>query len=450
MLVSEAKPRAHPPRVVIVGAGLAGLTAAYRLAGQGYRVRLLESAPELGGLASSVALDGLPIERFYHFVCRADRELVGLARELGIGRKLHWKPTRTAFYHHGRMYPFGTPFDLLRFSPIPPAQRLRFGLHILTSRYRSVWKWLDQIPAKPWLIENIGEEAYDVIWSPLLRVKFGSYHEKISAAWLWHRIWRVAKSRPHLLAPESFGYFERGSQTVVAALQQRLAAQPNVAICTGSQARAIQVVDGQVVGVETVQGAYPAEMVLSTVPLPILDRLLPPGDDPYFEKLRRIRYIGVVCMMLVLKRPFSPYFWMNIHDEQISFNGIIEYTRLNQVYRRAGHNVVYIPFYVATDSPRYRCADEQLYREYLAALQRIKPTFKEADILEWRVFRTAHAQAVCTTNFLELVPAVRSPIKGLYVSDSAQFYPEDRSLSAAVRLGGRAAGQMQEDLPWPG
>ena len=134
-------------RVVVVGGGLSGLAASYDLARAGHHVVLLEAAPDFGGLASSFRLEGHPIERFYHFICRADHDLLTLVDELGLGPKLHWRQTHTAFYYNGRHYPFGSPLDLLRFSAVPWWQRVRFGLHVARSRYRSQWRSLDQIPA---------------------------------------------------------------------------------------------------------------------------------------------------------------------------------------------------------------------------------------------------------------------------------------------------------------
>ena len=146
-------------RVVVIGGGLAGLAAADDLSRAGHHVTILETAPDFGGLASSFKLEGHPIERFYHFICRADHALITLLAELDLSGTLAWRETRTAFYHDGRYYPFGTPLDLLRFSAVPWWQRFRFGMHVLCSRYRSQWRQLDHIPAKPWPIECIGQEA---------------------------------------------------------------------------------------------------------------------------------------------------------------------------------------------------------------------------------------------------------------------------------------------------
>ena len=439
----------RPPRskhVAVIGGGLSGLAASYDLLRAGYRVTILEAAPDFGGLASSFRLEGVPVERFYHFICRSDKHLLKLVTELGLGARLHWHPTRTAFYHDHRYYPFGTPLDLLRFSPVPWLQRVRFGLHILRARHRSQWRALDQIPAKAWLIDTIGAEAYQAIWHPLLKVKFGDYHDQISAAWIWHRIWRVARSRRRLLERETFGFLEHGTASLVDPLVAHLQAYPTATLCTGVHVRPLTLRDGRVAEVHTADRSIECDAVISTVALPNLDRLIPDQTDPYFVRARTIRYIGVVCMLLSLKRPFSANFWTNINDPQISFNGIIEQTNLNHNLRIAGLNVLYVPFYLPTTAPRYSASNEVLFAEYIPMLQRMNPCFAATEVKEYHVFRTPHAQAVFTTNFVDLMPEHRTPVPGLYVTDSTQFYPEDRTISAAIEQGRKVAAMIVEDF----
>lgn len=431
--------------IVILGGGLSGLAAAFDLSQAGQRITLVERALDPGGLASSLQIQGASVERFYHFICRADRGLIDFVDQLGLANRLHWRQTNTAFFHDNRCFTFGTPFDLLFFSALPWLQRLRFGLHIIRSRYRSQWRWLDQMPAKPWLIENIGEQAYNVIWHPLLQIKFGDYHDRISAAWVWHRIWRIAKSRRRLWEHETFGYLENGSATLVDHLVRLLTNSPGMRFLSGVAAQQIEVSGERVAAVHSSAGRLECDAVISTLALPVLDRLLPGLDNPYFDRLRQIQYIGVVCALLSLKQSFSRHFWMNINDPHISFNGIIEQTNLNRHLQQAGLNLIYIPFYLPTNQPRYQFDDETLFQEYIPMLQRIRPDFTDSWILDRFVSRTSYAQAICTTGFSELVPQVRTPLSGLYLTDSAQFYPEDRTLSAAIRQGRLAARLFLED-----
>ena len=430
--------------VAVIGAGAAGLAAAYDLARMGMRVSVFEADDEAGGLARSLRMDGHSVERFYHFICRPDSDYVQFVRDLGLEDRLHWQRTRTSFFYNGRMRRFGSPLDLLSFESIPLAQRIRVGLHVLNSRYRKHWRWLDQIPAKAWLIESIGEEAYQAIWHPLLAIKFGDAHDQVSAAWVWHRIWRVAQSRKHMLAPECFGYLERGTATWTEHVVEWLRSQPTAAVRFGTAVRAIEVDGDRVRGVRVADGFEACDAVVSTVALPVLDSLLPRRTETYFENIRKIEYIGVVCALMRLKQPFSSNFWMNINDPRISFNGVIELTNLNQHLRRAGLNLLYVPYYVSTSDARYRMADQQLRNEYVSMLRIANPGFDDDWIKEWHVSRHPYAQAVCKVHFAKLVPALRSPIEGLYVSDSVQFYPEDRTVSAAIKQGRTIASMIAE------
>jgi len=80
---------AHTEKICIIGAGLAGLSAAFDLGRSGYDITILEASEDLGGLASSLNLSDIRLERFYHFICTGDRDLTDLIDELGIGHKLH-------------------------------------------------------------------------------------------------------------------------------------------------------------------------------------------------------------------------------------------------------------------------------------------------------------------------------------------------------------------------
>lgn len=431
--------------VCVLGAGVAGLAAARDLARAGRSVTVLEGAPEIGGLASSLDIRGVPIERFYHFICRGDDDLMALAAELGIGDRIQWRPSRTGFFHHGRLYPFGTPLDLLRFSPVPPLERLRFGFNVMRSRYRRHWRVLDPVAACDWLERQIGRTAYDVIWDPLLRIKFGDAHRQVSAAWVWHRIHRIATSRRRPWQPELLGTLDNGSATVIDALAADLRRQTRAALVTGARATRIEVDGDRVSGVSLADGSRVAcRAVLSTAALPALVELAPQLPAAERHNLESIDYLGVVCVLLVLRRSVTSSFWLNVNDPAISFNGVIEYSNLN--HRLPGRSIVYVPYYLPTSHPRFEYDDEQLLDEVVAGLARIRPGFDRSWIEACHVSRARHAQAICTVGFAARVPGHRAGLPGLYLTDSAQFYPEDRTISAAIRLGRVTAAMIADDL----
>jgi protoporphyrinogen oxidase len=208
-------------------------------------------------------------------------------------------------------------------------------------------------------------------------------------------------------------------------------------------------VEGNAVKGVTLEGGerISADAVLSTAALPVLDRLFEPRrTEPYFARVRAVRYIGVVCVLMNLREPFTSQFWMNVNDSRISFNGVISQSNLNLNLRRAGLNIIHVPYYLPTSHPRYGAPDEDVYREVVDLLPRINPKFSERWVKEWHVSRAPHAQAICSTRFVDLIPDHRAPLQGLYVTDSAQFYPEDRTISMAIAHGRRASDYIRADL----
>ncbi|MCX5873685.1 MAG: FAD-dependent oxidoreductase [Deltaproteobacteria bacterium] len=271
-----------PLTILIVGAGITGLAAALRLVEKGFLVTVLEASPVIGGLASSVLWDDVPIEKYYHFICREDLDLIKFIDELGLSDKLTWREAGTSSFINGKIYPFNTPIDLLRFDPIPLSQRLRFGLHVASSQFRKSWLGLDKIAAKPWLIQRVGQSAYEAIWDPLLRIKFGEFHEQISAAWIWHRIHRVARSRKKPLGVNSYGFLEQGCYTLMEKMLGKLSSSEEFSLVTNKKVSKILVEEKKAKGVILEQGeTIMADAVVSTCAIPSFLNLFEPNWRQY-------------------------------------------------------------------------------------------------------------------------------------------------------------------------
>ncbi|MEM9557360.1 MAG: NAD(P)/FAD-dependent oxidoreductase [Acidobacteriota bacterium] len=419
----------------ILGAGPAGLAAALRLARSGLSVHLFEAAPELGGLARSFELDDVTIERYYHFLCGVDQGYFDLLEELDLSESLRWRTTRMGYYFHGRLYPFSSSLDLLRFGGTSLLGRIRYGLSALYASWIEDWRPLDARRAEPWLISMMGESAYRATWYPLLSRKFPGVHDQISAAWVWHRIHRVARSRKTLFHKERLGHLVGGTQTLVDALEARLGAL-DVTVHRETPAERILIEDRRAVGVSLAGDSSPRRFdhMLSAVPLPVFHRLLEHVDDPWLDELATHEFLAVVCVVLRLRRPISENFWTNVDDPRISFNGVIEYTNLNPEITPDGSSIVYVPYYLPREDPRYRRDDDSLIAECVEALRLIQPALADDDVLSAAVSRDPFAQVVCPAGFAERVPGHETPFRGLYLVESSQLYPSDRTISGTIDL----------------
>ena len=428
--------------IAVVGGGISGLSTAYFLLKQGHRITLFERDDRIGGLAASFDFGGNIIEKYYHFICTVDDDLTDLCDELGLGGKLFWRDSRMSFFYEGKLYPFGTPFDLLFFKPVSMVGRLRFGFNIMYARSLKYWKKLESESARSWLTRHIGEQAFDVIWKPLLKIKFGEHADDVAASWMWHRIHRVAKSRKGFLQRETLGYLAGGSETLFNALIREINKMGGE-IKTSSRVTSLVIKDGRkATGVRCEGEVIDFDHVVSTLPLPLVCRMIPKECARYRSKLARVRFIGVVCMILKLSRALTDSFWVNINDPRIPFNGIIEYTNLNPRPDLHGSKIAYIPYYLLTSNDRYRYDDQYLLDEYSASLKLISSNFNPSWIQDWHVFRDPYAQAVCTTHFSKLVPNQKSPIDRFWLIDSTQLYPSDRTISGMIGLAKQVAAKI--------
>jgi protoporphyrinogen oxidase len=426
-----------PKRAVVVGGGPAGLKAAHTLAKAGLQVTLLEHSSVLGGLAGSIDVQGVRIERYYHFICRGDDDLVLTLAEMGLSDKLHWRSSRMAYFVDGRLYPFLTPIELLRFAPLSFLDRLRAGVAVKLAQRLSEEALAPQ-RAIPWLRKMFGDEAYRVIWEPLMRFKFAEHADEISAAWIWARMVRLSRSRTSPWR-EDLGYVEGGSHTVLSALGRDLERRGHT-VRLNAPVEQIVIQGGRVRGVRVGGETLPADVVVSTITTKHFRKLTEDGlEGPYVDALAQIPTIGIFCLFLRLSRAVTPYFWVNTNDPRVPFAGMIEYTNLNPLPELGGDHILYVPQYLSADDPRYQQSDEEVLRRYGDALALIHPAFDPSWIRFSAVFRDRYAQPICLTDYKETTPSFATPVEGLYLTDSCQLHPHDRSISGSFGLGRQAA-----------
>lgn len=432
-------------RVGIIGGGIAGLAAAYELSKNGARVAVFEKEANLGGLASSFRIEGQNLERYYHFICLGDRCLLDLLQELDLDRHLRWVHTTMGLFHQGRLYPFGEPWDLLTFPVFNWWDKLRFGWGILHSKGKSSedWRKIEEVPASTWLAKRFGRKAYEVVHEPLIRLKFGPYAERLSAAWMWARIHRLGKSRTKILQREMLGYVDGGTQRLIDKLEEQITVRGGQ-IFRRSPVQRILVADNMAKGVACNGMRWEFDHIISTVATPHLAELTQALSNPHLQKVNSVDSIGVVCLLMRLRSPLSKYFWVNISDPRIPLAGVVEFTNLNPSSYLGGDSIAYLPQYVPSNHDKYSMPDEELFREYAAYLKLVFPHFAEEQVTEYRVFRDRYAQPICEVGFTKHIPEIKSSVEGLYVTDSCQLHPDDRTVSNSIGLGQKVAQLLME------
>jgi protoporphyrinogen oxidase len=195
------------------------------------------------------------------------------------------------------------------------------------------------------------------------------------------------------------------------------------------------IVDGRLQGVESGGAFLPFDKVVSTVPLPFVPRLIPGLPEDLLARYRAVRNVAVVCVIAKLRRPVSENFWVNTNDPDMDIPGVVEYSNL----RPLAHSIVYVPFYMPVDNPKFAEPDPVFLDKVKRYLRRINPALQDSDFLEMRASRYRHAQPVCGPGHLASLPPAGLPVRGLWVADTSYYYPEDRGISESIDYGRQLA-----------
>lgn len=429
---------AEKKHVVIIGGGFCGMASAYELARQGISVTVLEKDAEIGGLAGSFAVAGEQVDKFYHHWFTNDEHVMRLITELGLEKNVLLRSTNTGMYYANHFFKLSTPLDLLRFTPLPLFDRIRLGLLALRARRVHDWRKLENATAGQWLQAMGGSKAYQVVWEPLLRGKFGKYAKEISAVWFWNKLKLRGGSRGKG-GDEQLAYYRGGFCALAGHMREYIVKQGNQ-VLTNAAAENLVVERGRVTGVKTNGLVLHADAVIATPALPVIARLLQDHvSKQYCDSLRRIRYIGNVCLVLELDRSLSSTYWLNVNDPGFPFVGVIEHTNFEPAETYGGRHIVYLSKYLSVSDTLFNMSAEELLAYTIPYLQRMFPQFNKRWILDYHLWQAHYSQPIVERNYSALIPSRETPVKAMYIATMAQIYPEDRGTNYAIREG-RAMG----------
>ena len=438
-------------KVGIIGAGAAGLTAAYELGKGNHDVTVYETSSFIGGQASTFQVGNTRLERGYHHLFTSDKDILKLIDEVALGHQMRWIKSTVGTLYDSKIYDFVTPIDLLKFTPISLIDRIRLGLLALQLRRMKDWRPLEPFTASQWLRRKAGKRAYEVFWEPMLRGKFGEdYFSEIGMAWVWGKLATRFASRGKSLSREVLGYPIGSFGEIFDALAERITAQGNN-INLSTTVSKITTENYRATGLEITQprnhkSLHEFDAVIASTPSYILPRLIPDLPADYLHKLTKTKYMAAVLVILVLDRPLSNVYWLNVADRSIPFVGVIEQTNLIPPEHYGGNHIVYLSNYLATDHPLYDLDKDELLAEYLPHLHKINPAFEEKWIKEHYHHKVGAAQPIIGSNYSLHMPDHRTPVKGVYLANTTQVYPEDRGTNYSVRMGKQVAHMTMEDL----
>ncbi|MBK8049369.1 MAG: NAD(P)/FAD-dependent oxidoreductase [Anaerolineales bacterium] len=435
----------EPQQVAIIGGGLAGLAAAYDLTTPGdhrFQVTILESGPQLGGLASGFKGRESwqwPLEYFYHHLFTNDDAILNFTREVGLGDLLETHDPTTVMFIQGRNYPLDTPGRLLAFPHLSIWNRLRTGAVLGYLKYhpRPPWRDFDRLVADQWLAAKMGRAGYETLWQPMLQGKFDRHYTDVNLAWFWARIYKRTKN---------LMYYRGGFQAFVDGVAAQLSKR-NITVQTGTPVRAVRPRTEGGYTIELDGQSLTANRVLSTVSPEAMQRLAPDLPPSYLGQLRQLQSMGAVVLTVALDRQLmKDVYWVNVpRSSGMPFLALVEHTNMIDPANYGGDHLLYIGNYLDPDHRYFQMDAEELLAEFAPHLINFNAAFQSSWVTGAWVHKARYAQPVPVVGYADLIPAIRTPLPGLYFASMSQVYPWDRGTNYAIEMGRNVAQLIIQD-----
>ena len=426
-------------KICIIGAGIAGLSAAYNLSKNGHEVSIYESSPFAGGQASTIKINDFEIEKAYHHLFVTDKAISNLYKDLGMSKDLKWYKSSVATYSEGKVWKTTSPFDLLLLSLIPFKERIKLILLSLRLKLLRNWKKIENITAYDWLSNKVSKRTFEIIFRPLLYGKFGEFYKTIGMPWFWAKIQTRVSSRNYKFQ-EILCYPNGSFSKLISKLENEIK-KNNGNIHFEHKVTKIITKDNSVESVDIIDNKSSKknvkyDIVISTAPYQVLDKLID-LDQNIKNSMNKVEYMSAIVMILTLNNSLSEYYWLSIAENNFPFLGIIEHTNLIPKEKYSDNNILYITNYVENDNKLLKYSYEELIDIYTPYLKKINNKFNKDWILEHKFNKINYAQPIIPVNYSKIIIPLKLSIKGLYSGNTAQIYPEDRGTNYAVDLGNK-------------
>jgi protoporphyrinogen oxidase len=427
-------------KIAIIGAGYAGMAAAYDFAKAGHQVTIYEAEDSAGGLARGFKDENWDwtVDRFYHHWFASDKYMLGIIDELGLSDKVLFPRPYTVLLHNEKWYPFDSIKEALLFPGLGwGVDKLRFGLVGFYLRLTKNWQNLEKVTVDAWMRKWAGDRVYEQMWEPMLIGKFGKYYKDVPMSWFWARIHaRTTK----------LGTYVGGFQAFADDFVEKLR---GLGVDIRFSVRVAKIVRGQTqkVSVFGDAGEEIYDKVLVTTSPSVMSYLVPNLPPDYLGALKKLQHMGAVVLVAALKHRLSEdgYYWFNLpKKEGFPFLALVEHTNYVSPEHFGGEHIVYAGDYLEPGHANFYLSAEELMDKFAESFARINPNFESDWVRKVWVFKADYAQPVPQLNHSQHIPAIETPVEGIYFASMSQVYPWDRGTNFAVEIGRRAAQLMME------
>jgi protoporphyrinogen oxidase len=360
--------------VVVIGAGPAGLTAAYELVKAGDRVVVAEADDVVGGISRTVERDGWRFDIGGHRFFTKVRPVEDLWNEILPEEDFLLRPRKSRIYYEGKYYDYPLrPLNALK--NLGPAKALLCGLSYLRARLRPP---KDQTNYEGWLVARFGWRLYRTFFKTYTEKVWGIPVSEMPADFAAQRVKNLdlGKAIVNALTPkrnqteittliEEFRYPKFGPGMMWEVCRDKVeAAGGDVRMQTA--ARRIHVADGRAEAVtlehDGNQIRQPASHVISSMPMAQLVRAIdPPPSEAVLAAGVDLQYRDFLTVALVVPEALGfPDNWIYVHSPDVKVGRIQNFGAWSPYMVKEGRTCLGLEYFVFEGDGMWTSSDEEL------------------------------------------------------------------------------------------
>ena len=411
----------HHPPVAVLGAGPAGLTAAYLLADEGKPVVVLEAGDQVGGLARTVVRDGYRFDLGGHRFFTKSDEVRAIWEEV-LGDELLLRPRLSRIRWNGRFldYPLRGP-DVVRKLGLVEVARCAGSYAAAVVRRKGPEDTFEQ-----WVCHRFGRRLYELFFRSYTEKVWGVPTSELRAEWAAQRIRGLSFAsavRNALVGDRdqrvkslitSFHYPRLGPgqmwEAMAASVRER-----GGEVRLGARVERLVLDDGGVAAVVAGGEAIPCSHAISSLPLRELAAIADPAPPTEAAAAAAgLRYRDFLTVALVLDgADLFPDNWIYVHDPDVRVGRIQNFRSWSPwLVPDPGATCVGMEYFCFEGDELWRSGDEELVELAAAELERIGLAPRDR-LRRGYVVRVPKAYPIYDADYAARVAAIRSWLDGI-------------------------------------
>jgi len=417
-------------KVVILGGGLSGLTAADSLLDKNVDLVLFEKNNYLGGLASSIIIDDECIPKYYHHIIDSNATTLKYLKRFDcLSNKEDWRRIQVSIGWDNKLTSINKLSGLLKFDYLTFWEKIRFGLFGLYVLFLlNPEKVNDDLGARTWLLKYAGKRVTDKVFYNLYsRNKFNIDLDKISARQFSYRL----KEREVL---DKFMFPKKGIQGIVDGLEDSIK-EKGGRIALAAEIHNVDL-DKKELLLESGE-KYSFDLIINTIPVPEFLKVVKGLPGEYERKLSEVRYCPVIGLVFgtedFLKRDV---YWINLLQEKVHV--VMQHSILMDKYK---DKINWCVRYGGSEED-WDLPEDRIKKKYLEVVGRYFPGVK----IKWvKLFKDKYGEPIYDIDYSKYAPKYKTPLDFLYMAGIQVTYPKIRNMNVALESGERVAEIIVSD-----